>query len=213
MQLKLIKNKNVKYFRAYIDEVYIGPVYYADLKKAEIDIDFPGDEPDGNDQNILKEISETFSDRLYSVIYSKAFDKYSAFLAGAEYSAYDIKLKMKRNNYSDEIINDVIEALYAERYLDDKRYAESYIRYYSRTKSRELIIRELEYKGVTGDWMNDLLNEVYTDESIERDEVIKNLIEKKYKGQDLSDEKVKRRVAAFLLRKGFSFSDINSYLT
>ena len=205
MQLKLIRNKNFKFFRAYIDEVYIGPVYYADLKKAEIEFQ------DEASDTIIFDINETVSERLYSVVYSKALDKYSALLAGAEYSAYDIRLKMKKKDYSERMIEEVIAALYEERFLDDKRYAESYIRYYSRTKSRELIVRELEFKGISGDWMNDLLDEVYTDEAIDRNEVIRELVEKKYRGQDLTDEKVKRRVAAFLIRKGFSFSDINSF--
>ena len=111
------------------------------------------------------------------------------------------------------MIDDVIETLYREKYLDDKRYAESYIRCYAKSRSRELIVRELEYRGISGEWMQDLLDEVYEDEAIDKNEVIRSLIEKNYRNQDLTNEKVKRRVAAFLIRKGFSFSDINSYLT
>jgi Uncharacterized protein conserved in bacteria len=213
MQLKLIQNNRVRYYRAYIDEVYIGPVYTSDLTKAEIDIDTAEEHTEGTDRILQIEVSEMVYERLYSIIYSKAFDKYAALLAGAEYSSYDIRYKMKRKEYSDRVINDVIDTLYKEKYLDDRRYAESYIRSYSKSKSRGLIVKELEYKGITGDWMQDLLEEVYSDESINKEDVIKNLIEKKYKGQDLKDEKVKRRVAAYLIRKGFSFSDINSYLT
>ena len=112
-----------------------------------------------------------------------------------------------------DMIEAVIDALYKERYLDDKRFAEAYIRSYARTKSRELIIRELEYRGVGGDWLYDILDEVYDDESLSKDDVIKSLLEKKFRNQDLSDPKTKMRAANFLIRKGFNFGDINSYLT
>ena len=213
MQLRLIQSNRFRYYRAYIDEVYIGPVYSNDLKKAEIDEDEMCASQEGSETVYTADITEAEGERLYSIVYSKAFDKYAALLAGAEYSAFDIRYKMKRKDYCEKVIDDVIETLYKERYLDDRRYAESYIRSYSRSKSRGLIVRELEYKGIGGDWLDDVLDEVYEDEEIDKNEVIKALIEKNYRGQDLKDEKVKRRVAAFLMRKGFSFSDINSYLT
>ncbi len=213
MQLRLIQSNRFRYYRAYIDEVYIGPVYSNDLKKAEIDEGDMNTSQEGSETVYTADISEAEGERLYSIVYSKAFDKYAALLAGAEYSAFDIRYKMKRKDYCEKVIDDVIETLYKERYLDDRRYAESYIRSYSRSKSRGLIVRELEYKGIGGDWLDDVLEEVYEDEEIDKNEVIKTLIEKNYRGQDLKDEKVKRRVAAFLMRKGFSFSDINSYLT
>lgn len=213
MQLRLIQSNRFRYYRAYIAEVYIGPVYSNDLKKAEIDEDEMCASQEGSETVYTADITEAEGERLYSIVYSKAFDKYAALLAGAEYSAFDIRYKMKRKDYCEKVIDDVIETLYKERYLDDRRYAESYIRSYSRSKSRGLIVRELEYKGIGGDWLDDVLDEVYEDEEIDKNEVIKALIEKNYRGQDLKDEKVKRRVAAFLMRKGFSFSDINSYLT
>ena len=213
MQLRLIQSNRFKYYRAYIDEVYIGPVYSNDLKKAEIDQDEMSQAQEGSETILTAEIEDAEGERLYSVVYSKAVEKYAALLAGAEYSAFDIRFKMKQKNYSERIIDEVIDTLYRERYLDDKRYAESYIRSYSKSKSRTLIIKELEYKGIEGDWLYDILDEVYEDEGIDKEEVIRTLIEKNYRGQDLKDEKVKRRVAAFLMRKGFSFSDINSYLT
>ncbi len=213
MQLRLIQSNRFRYYRAYIDEVYIGPVYSNDLKKAEIDESEMCSSQEGSETVLTADVSETEGERLYSIVYSKAFDKYAALLAGAEYSAFDIRYKMKRKDYCERMIEEVIETLYKERYLDDRRYAESYIRSYSRSKSRSLIVRELEYKGIGGDWLDDILEEVYEDEEIDKNEVIKTLIEKNYRGQDLKDEKVKRRVAAFLMRKGFSFSDINSYLT
>ena len=59
----------------------------------------------------------------------------------------------------------------------------------------------------------DILDEVYDDESLSKDDVIKSLLEKKFRNQDLSDPKTKMRAANFLIRKGFNFGDINSYLT
>ncbi len=214
-QLRLEKNKSkrIRIFRAYIDEVYIGPVYTVDLKKAEIDIEGLTPMEDGADIVYELDVEDADSDRLYNIIYEKAFSKYAALLAGAEYCSSGIRRKMKEKDYPEDMIDSVIEALYRERYLDDKRFAESYIRSYARTKSRDLIIRELEYRDIGGDWLYDILEEVYEDESLNKEDVIKSLLDKKFRNQNLSDPKVKMRAANFLIRKGFNFGDINSYLT
>ena len=214
-QLRLEKKNNnrIRVFRAYIDEVYIGPVYTVDLKKAEIELDGVTPTEEGSEIRYETEIEDVVGERLYSVIYEKAFSKYASLLAGAEYCSMGIRRKMKEKDYPEDIIDSVIDALYKERYLDDKRFAESYIRSYARTKSRELIVRELEFKNIGGDWLYDILDEVYDDESLSKDDVIKSLLEKKFRNQDLSDPKVKMRAANFLIRKGFSFGDISSYLT
>lgn len=214
-QLRLEKKNNnrIRAFRAYIDEVYIGPVYTNDLKKAEIDLDMLTPEVEDSEIRYDFEEEDVVADRLYNVIYERAFSKYAALLAGAEYCAMGIRRKMKEKDYPEDMIEAVIDALYKERYLDDKRFAEAYVRSYARTKSRELIIRELEYRGVGGDWLYDILDEVYDDESLSKDDIIKSLLEKKFRNQDLSDPKTKMRAANFLIRKGFNFGDINSYLT
>ena len=57
------------------------------------------------------------------------------------------------------------------------------------------------------------MDEVYEDESMDENAAIEDLMRRKYSGQDLSDEKVRRRAVNFLLRHGFSFDQINNYLT
>ena len=69
-QLRLEKKNNnrIRAFRAYIDEVYIGPVYTNDLKKVEIDLDMLTPEVEDSEIRYDFEEEDVVADRLYNVI-------------------------------------------------------------------------------------------------------------------------------------------------
>ena len=103
--------------------------------------------------------------------------------------------------------------MYEYNYIDDRRYAEAFARSYIKSKSKSLIKKELEMKGVSFDGFDELIDRVYEDEGINEDKAIEELLRKKFSGQDMNDEKVKRRAMGLLVRHGFSFEKINNHLT
>ena len=115
--------------------------------------------------------------------------------------------------FSETIVEDVIAVLYESKYLDDGRFVESYTRTYIRSKSRSLIEREIQSRGVEASDYRHIIDDVYSDEGVTEDDVIKDLLEKKYKNLDLNDIRIKRRAIAFLSRHGFTYDKINNYLT
>ena len=162
---------------------------------------------------ILNDISDNVVEDIEEVIYLRAFDKSLDYLSRSEVSASGIRSKLRLKDYSDGIIDKVIEELYARNYLNDTRFVESYVRSYMRSKSKRLIMKELENIGIDTSECGAIVDGVYEDEGITEDEVIEGLLRKKYTKEQLKDIKVKRRAMSYLGRHGFSFDTINNYLT
>ena len=191
-----------KSYKIYNDQTYIGFLYRSDFNK--LDIPTPSD---------LLEVSEEKYEEIRKAIIYRAFDKGVSYLADSERSAYDVSLKLRMKDFPEYAIEEAIELLYEYNYLNDRRFAESYIRSYMSSKSKSMIRKELSKRHINLPDLDELFSEVYTDEEVDEASVIEELIRKKYGGQDMSDEKVKRRAVSFLLRHGFSFEQINNYLT
>ena len=68
-------------------------------------------------------------------------------------------------------------------------------------------------KSISVSDIDRLMDEVYEDEGMSEDDTIRELLDKKFRGYDLSDEKVKIKAMNLLIRHGFSFDKINNYLT
>ena len=72
---------------------------------------------------------------------------------------------------------------------------------------------ELLHKNISSDVINDAFDAFYEDEDYDEDEVIRSILDKKYKGADLSDIKTKTKVLSYFMRKGFSVDKVNNHLT
>lgn len=69
---------------------------------------------------------------------------------------------------------------------------------------------ELRRKGVPQEYIDQAFQEM--EEETDTEAVIRELVQKKRRGQGPMDEKEKQKLYGFLLRRGFSTSDILSVL-
>ncbi|MCR4609491.1 MAG: recombination regulator RecX [Eubacterium sp.] len=196
-ELKIV-TKGSRYF-VYIDDDKIGFLYSSDLKRIGLE--------DG--QVIDDETVEELKDMLYRRTYNKA----CSYLESSEYCGSEIRFKLKHNEYSDEMIDRAIDELYSHGYLNDRRYAEAFIRSYYRTKGRKLIEYELGYKKIDQQTIREAFDAFFEDEEYDEEAIIGELINKKYGSLDLSDVKVKSKVVSYFSRKGFDLDKVNNYLT
>lgn len=113
--------------------------------------------------------------------------------------------KLKQNGYPDECIENAIEYVRSYHYIDDLRYAKTYIRYHQDKKSRRKLQMDLMNKGVPRNLIEQALEEEF-----ESDEVCKicELLQKRRYQNETADEGEKRRTYQFLARRGFQSSDI-----
>ena len=117
-----------------------------------------------------------------------------------------LREKLRQGRYPEDIIENAIAYVKGFHYVDDLRYAESYVRCYSQSKSRRLLCQELVGKGVPRDLIEQALEEEY--ETEDESAKIVRWLEKKHYSAEEADPKQRQRMYQFLLRKGFRSGDV-----
>ena len=204
--------KEKKLYKLFNEEGYFAFLYRSDLKEFGIKLPKFNDD-EAQDVELSAELDDDVIEKIIHLSVSRVFDKGADYLSISEQCAYDLRFKLLKKGYPDSVISDALALLKEYGYLNDARFAESFTRSYMKTKSRDAIVRELSHKSLDLDDIYGIVDQVYEDNDCDEDEVISNLIEKKFRGQDMSDERVRRRAVNLLLRHGFSFDKINKHLT
>ena len=108
--------------------------------------------------------------------------------------------KLQENGYPEEIVECAMDYVKSFHYVDDYRYACTYIRYHQSEKSRLQIKMKLYERGVPSDLIEQALEDEYTGEE---DRLIDRLLEKKQYDADTMDQKEKQKIYQYLMRRGF----------
>ena len=119
----------------------------------------------------------------------------------------ELRQKLKQKEFSEDQIEDAIEYVKSFGYINDRRYAETYILNRQQEKSRTRIIQELVQKGIDHSIAEEAWEEACDSERSERD-ILREQVQKKLSGIEIPDEKQLRRVFAFFMRRGFKYDDI-----
>ena len=101
--------------------------------------------------------------------------------------------KLKQNGYPESCIESAIAYVKSYHYIDDFRYASTYIRYHQEKKSRQKLKMELMAK------------EEYVSDDQKK---IAELLQKRHYSFEDADVSEQRKNYQFLLRRGFKSSDI-----
>ena len=120
--------------------------------------------------------------------------------------------KLRQAEFSPEAVEDAIAYVKSYGYINDARYARTYISFRMETRSRQKILSELQLKGVDRQTALDAWNEM--EELLEPDEreVLRRTIEKKYAPDTELDEGQMRRLYGYLARRAFRYEDISHTL-
>ena len=117
-------------------------------------------------------------------------------------SEKEIVNRLKGRKISKEVIEQVITKLKSLSLLDDRKFAESWIRERIRKGYGLLKIKsELKEKGIRQDLLEDLLEDFNKDEWVLLQ--IKKLAQKKIKKYNKIDLNIKRKILSYLVRRGF----------
>jgi len=139
-------------------------------------------------------------------VYEEAKTKAFNYISVGYKTEKEVKDKLFSKEYSEEVVDKVIELLKKYDYVNDVTYAKKFIEYRTNVKKQgEFKIKhDLKLKGVS----NDIISEVFEEFESDTNDTIVALIEKKAKGEKEFDFKEKQRITGFLLRKGFSYDEI-----
>ena len=116
----------------------------------------------------------------------------------------ELRDRLYRAGFSETASEAAMQYVSGFGYLDDRRYAENYISFHKGRRSRKEISFKLKNKGVPPEILS-MAMEGY--ETEDESAAIEHLIQKKIKGQRLSDMEYTQlnKITAYLARKGFSF--------
>lgn len=125
-------------------------------------------------------------------------------------STFEVVKKLKELGYDNTVIDSVVDALVKDNYLNDKDYAERYARTKIKLKkiSKKQLELELQQKGISDEIIANLseLHEIDEHGDVER------LLLKKYKADDLKDNKLRLKAMKFLYSKGYDSDIIQSII-
>ena len=149
-----------------------------------------------------------YQELLFDVLGKRATKRAMHLLEKQDRTEYQLREKLRQNEYPKEAVEQAIA------YIDDLRYACSYVRYQKEKKSNRRLQQDLQKKGVAKEFIEQaLLEEGNEDET----DAIQRLLEKKGYTPEMPREQA-NKIYQFLLRRGYKSSDIlyvmrSEYLT
>lgn len=152
-----------------------------------------------------QDIPETlYQELLCDVLGKRATKRAMHLLEKQDRTEYQLREKLRQNEYPKEAVEQAIAYVKSYHYIDDLRYACSYVRYQKEKKSNRRLQQDLQKKGVAKEFIEQaLLEEGNEDET----DAIQRLLEKKGYTPEMPREQA-NKIYQFLLRRGYKSSDI-----
>lgn len=153
-----------------------------------------------------KEIDDsTYHKIMDDILVKRARKRCLNLLQKRPYTEQKLRQKLKEGWYPLEIEENAISYVKSFHYIDDYDYACQYIFYHKESESRRKIEEKLLVKGVSKETLKKAFEDSYEEGEqyrAEWEQLLSLLNKKKYDKQK-EDWKEKRRVYAYLIRKGF----------
>lgn len=142
-----------------------------------------------------------------------AYLQLAQFCARGEHCQYELTEKMRRWGMSDEAQARVMARLVGERYVDDERYAQAFVRDKIRYNKwgRRKVEQALWAKHIDDDIRERVLGEVDADEYVS---VLRPLLQQRRRSVKAdSDYELNQRLVKFALSRGFTFDIIRQCIS
>lgn len=136
--------------------------------------------------------------------------KLAARCSTSEQCLSDVEAKLKRYDLSEEERTRILQHLVEEKYIDDRRYAEAFVRdkYRFNKWGRIKIAQGLRMKGIDNGTVNEAMELIDETEYLH---ILRELIKAKRKSiRGKSDYEVNGKLIRFAIGRGFEFAAIRS---
>ena len=172
-------------------------------------------------EKVKSELEVNLPDSVYKTICTETIiprgERYAlSLLSDREYSEFSLKKKLLETGYSENHAEQILDYVKSFNYLDDERYACTFIRNRLNSKSRRYLEQKLLEKGVSKETIQNAFLQISeeNDEGIEavgerEKSIITKTLNKKLKGVSRDDRDKLTKITSSLLRQGFKYSDIN----
>lgn len=150
-----------------------------------------------------------FEDIMENTVSRRAKQKALALLKYMDRTEHELTVKLRAEEYPDEVIARTVEYVKQYHYLDDLRYAQYFIRSKQGTKSVRQIKALLMQKGVSDSLIQAAYDLIEEDgDSCSEEEAIRKAIQKKTKNVESLTKEERLKICASLYRKGFKMENI-----
>lgn len=158
------------------------------------------------DSEIPQELYDTL---MGEVLLKRAKLRCMNLLKSRDYTRHQLETKLRQGLYPERLIEAAIVYVCSFGYVDDIRYAVSYIGYAGKSKSRRQVETDLLRKGISKEDIGQAYVQCMDEDSLtDEDELIRKLLEKKHFDRHNATREDCRRMIAFLYRKGFMMDRI-----
>ncbi len=150
---------------------------------------------------------QEFDEVFQTAVEDKAYMRTLDLLARRPRSRWELEVYLKQKGNEHNTIDKILNRLRKRGYVDDRKFAESWVsnRRLLKSVSQRRLMQELQQKHISSDIISQVLE---SDEASEED-VLRDLIEKKRHQTRYQD---KDNLMAYLLRQGFNYGDVKDAL-
>lgn len=184
-------------FQVYLDEKPAFVLYKGELQKYGLSVE--------------SDISDVFVQQIKSeVLLKRAKLRALHLLNDMDRTEAGLMQKLLQGGYPEDVSREALSYVRSFGYIDDRRYAEQYVRSKMGRKSRRELYMALVGKGLDHSIIEETLENCFSDTS--EQVAIEQLLKKKnYDGATANDVS-KKKMFDYLLRKGFRYEDIRRVL-
>ena len=163
-----------------------------------------------------EEIPETIWQELEKVMYQRAIRKCGDLLKGMSYTEKGLREKLLQSGVTEKIADRAVEAMRDAHYVDDRSYAESYLRGHLARKSKRRVEQELLQKGMAEEVAAEAFAAWEAEnaggtEELEQQQ-IRAFIDKKKIDPEQLEWSERQKIMASLMRKGYSCDAVRRVL-
>ena len=118
---------------------------------------------------------------------------------------WQLRRKLLEGKYPQELVDRAVAYVKSYHYIDDDRYARTFIRLNQERRSILRMKMDLQARGIAEDMIEQAMEE---ENETSQEELIHRLLEKKMYHADTASFQEKQKICQFLQRKGFRSSEI-----
>jgi len=150
---------------------------------------------------------DTYAEIMQS-LRSACMQRCGTLLGSRDYPVHRLRTKLQDAGYPSSIIEDCIEKLQEAHYLDDARYAQTYLRSHLADRSLLRIRHDLLERGISEELIERAVTEIAEETDPEEAQLgqIRRLLQKRGYDPADADYAARQKIMAFLQRKGYGIN-------
>ena len=184
-------------YKVYLDEQFAFVLYKGELSRYKLQ------EESEVSQELIEQIKKV-------VLIKRAKLRAMHLLNYMDRTEQQLRDKLKKDLYSEDIIEVAVQYVKSFGYVGDYGYAKRYVESKQSSKSKTEMKMALLQKGISKDLIQIVLDECYAEQ--DEKQAIQRILEKKRFVAEIATEIEKKKMYEYLLRKGFRYEDIRQVI-